>query len=183
MRVGYTPLHMLSWVRKPDGGDGADDLAPPTGSGGMSSLQFTRKLVEHGAGVNTRLKGGKKHWKGATPFFLASKTADAPLMRVLLELGADPLLNNAENSTPLMVATGIGQTMEAASAGTEEEILEVARMLLDLGVDIDAVNDEGETAMHGAAYKNLPKVVLFLDQKRCRIDVWNQRNKRDRRPT
>ena len=98
----------------------------------MSSAQFAKQLVDHGARVNTRLKGGKLHWKGATPFFLASKTADASLMRVLLKLGADPLIYNGENSTPLMVATGIGQTMEAASAGTETEILEAAQMLLDL---------------------------------------------------
>ena len=182
MRAGYTPLHMLSWVRKPDGGDGADDLAPPSGSGIVSSAQFAKRLVDHGARVNTRLKGGKTHWKGATPFFLASKTADVSLMRVLLKLGADPLIHNAENSTPLMVATGIGQTMEAASAGTETEILEAAQMLLDLGVDIDAVNDNGETAMHGAAYKNLPKVVQFLDDKNAKIAVWNQRNKKGSTP-
>ncbi len=182
MRAGYTSLHMLSWVRKPDGGDGDDDLAPPTGSGIMSSAQFAKQLVDHGARVNTRLKGGKLHWKGATPFFLASKTADAPLMRVLIELGADPLIHNAENSTPLMVATGIGQTMEAASAGTETEILEAAQMLLDLGVDIDAVNNSGETAMHGAAYKNLPKVVQFLDDNNAKIEVWNRRNKKGSTP-
>ena len=182
MRAGYAPLHMLSWVRKPDGGDGADDLAPPEGSGTMSSSQFVTELVDHGAKVNLQLEGGKKHWKGATPFLLASKTADVPLMRSLLKLGADPLINNAENSTPLMVATGIGQTMEAASAGTEDEILEAAKLLLELGVDIDAVNQEGETAMHGAAYKNLPKVVLFLDKSKADIEIWNRRNRRGSTP-
>ena len=40
----------------------------------------------------------------ATPFFLAAKTADAELMRTLAALGADPLLPNADNSTPLMAA-------------------------------------------------------------------------------
>ena len=58
-----------------------------------------------------------------------------------------------------MAATGIGRKMEDLSAGTESEILAAVKYLLELGVDIDAVNRTGETAMHGAAYKNLPKVV------------------------
>ena len=81
-----------------------------------------------------------------------------------------------------MVATGIGQTMEALSAGTEPEILEAAQILLDLGVDINAVNKNGETAMHGAAYKNLPDVVQFLDENKADIKIWNQRNRHGSTP-
>lgn len=182
MRAGYTPLHMLSWVRKPDGGDGPDDLAPPEGSGAMSSAQFAKALVKHGANINARLTRGKANYAGATPFMLASMKADVPLMKTLLDLGADPMIPNADNSTPLMVATGIGRKMEEASAGTESEILEAAKLLLKLGVDINAVNKSGETAMHGAAYKNLPKVVTFLDENGANIKVWRKRNKRGSTP-
>jgi ankyrin repeat protein len=182
MRAGYTPLHMLSWVRKPDGGDGADDLAPPEGSGAMSSAQFAKALVKHGANINARLTRGKANYPGATPFMLASMKADVPLMQTLLALGADSMIPNGENSTPLMVATGIGKKMEAASAGTEPEILEASKLLLKLGVDINAVNDSGETAMHGAAYKNLPKVVKYLDENGANIKVWHKRNKRGSTP-
>ncbi|MCA1685024.1 MAG: ankyrin repeat domain-containing protein, partial [Planctomycetia bacterium] len=38
-------------------------------------------------------------------------------------------------------------------------------------------DDNGETAMHGAAYKNFPKVVQFLADKGGRVDVWNRKNK------
>jgi hypothetical protein len=47
---------------------------------------------------------------------------------------------------------------------------------LDLGNDIDAVDKNGETAMHGAAYKNLPAAVEFLAAKGARMEVWNQKN-------
>jgi hypothetical protein len=50
-------------------------------------------------------------------------------------------------------------------------------LALDLGGDINAVDDNGETAMHGAAYKSLPKVVQLLADKGARIDVWNRKNK------
>ena len=48
------------------------------------------------------------------------------------------------------------------------------RCRCDLGADVNAVDNNGETAMHAAAYKNLPKVVKFLAAKGARIDVWNQ---------
>lgn len=182
MRTGYSPLHILSWVRKPDGGDAPDDLPPPDGSGPISSLQFAQVLVDHGAQINARLKGGKSDWKGATPFYLAAWTADLGLMRKLVELGADPLINSTNKSTPLMAATGIGRKMEDASAGTEEEILASAKYLLDLGVAIDAVNTSGETAMHGAAYKNLPAVITYLDQQNADPKIWHKRNKRGSTP-
>ena len=50
------------------------------------------------------------------------------------------------------------------------------QLALDLGADINAVDDRGETAMHGAAYKNLPRAVKFLAGKGARIDIWNRRN-------
>src|SRR5204863_1508764 len=94
-RSGFTALHALTWVRKPNRGDGDDGDPAPIGSGNMSSLQFVRKLVAHGADVNARLRSGKSgkaqlNKTGATPFLFASMTADVPFMQLLVELGADP---------------------------------------------------------------------------------------------
>ena len=97
-------------------------------------------------------------------------------MRTLAALGADPLLTNDDDSTPLMAAAGLGTRSPGEDAGTEDEVLEAVQAALDLGADINAVDKHGETAMHGAAYKNLPKVVEFLAEKGARIDVWNQKN-------
>ena len=51
------------------------------------------------------------------------------------------------------------------------------QLALDLGGDINAVDDNGETAMHGAAYKSLPKIVQFLADKGAKVEVWNRENK------
>jgi len=181
-RSGFTALHTLTWVRKPNRGDGDDGDPPPIGSGNLSSLQLVRKLVQHGADVNATLKTGKAgrgllSRTGATPFLLAAVTDDAALMRLLVELGADPLLGNDHHSTPLMAAAGVGTIAPLEEAGTEPEALEAVQLALDLGGDINAVDDNGETAMHGAAYKSLPKVVQFLGDKGAKIEVWNRKNK------
>lgn len=176
---GYTALHVVTWVRKSGGGD--NDPAPD-GSGNMTSLQVVKKLVDRGANLNARMT--KKvnvgltslNTMGATPFLLAARTADAELMRYLAKLGADPLIPNADSATPLIAAAGLGTRSPGEDAGTESEVVEALQVALDLGNDINAVDNNGETAMHGAAYKNLPAAVEFLAAHGAKPEVWNRKN-------
>jgi ankyrin repeat protein/acetyl esterase/lipase len=179
---GVAPLHALTWVRKPHRGDGEDGQPPPQGSGRLTSLQLARELVRRGADPNLALETGESGqgrlgMKGATPFLLAARRADLPYMKLLVELGADPLRPNAEGCTPLMAAAGIGTLAPTEEAGTEEEAIEAVEYLLSLGADLDAVDRNGETPMHGAAYKSLPKVVELLAARGAKIEVWNRKNR------
>ncbi len=152
----------------------------------LTSLQFVRALVKRGANVNARLDknaprppGSQSRLgsAGATPFLMAADRADAPLMRLLLELGADPLLPNADNSTPLMAAAGLGTTAPDEEAGGDEsEALEAVQLLLDLGADVNAVDNNGDTAMHGAAYGNFPKIVQLLADRGAKPEIWKRPN-------
>jgi ankyrin repeat protein len=177
---GYTVLHAITAVRKPGVGD---NDPPPDGSGTLTSLDLVKKLAAKGANLNARmtkranLNNTRLNEMGATPFLLAALTADAELMKTLAALGADPRLTNAENSTPLMAAAGLATRSPGEDAGTESEVLEAVQVALDLGADVNAVDNNGETAMHAAAYKNLPKVVRFLAAKGAKIDVWNRNDK------
>lgn len=181
-RSGFTALHTLTWVRKPNRGDDESGDPAPIGSGNLSSLQLVEILAEHRANVNVRLERGASGpgvlgRVGATPFLMASMTADVPLMRLLVKLGADPLLPNTQHCTPLMAAAGVGSLAPGEEAGTEDEAMEAVKLALELGNDVNAVDNNGETAMHGAAYKSFPGVVQLLADKGARIEVWNRKDK------
>lgn len=179
---GFGALHMVSWVRKPNRGDSEDGDPSPIGSGRLTSLEFVRAMVKLGADVNLRQKKGVPGRgilgrSGATPFLAAASTADVQLLRTLADLGADPKLPNAQGTTPLMAAAGVGVGAPEEAAGTEPEVLEAVELLLKLGADVNAVDENGETAMHGAAYRNHPKVVDLLTARGARVAAWNRKNK------
>lgn len=176
---GWTALHHLTWIRKP--GTGSNDPAP-YGSGNMDSLTLVRKLKAHGADVNARVTRRPNvgvsalNFIGATPFLMAARGGDTELMRLLVELGADPLLPNQDGTTPLMVAAGVGTNSPGEDAGSPSEALEAVKLALELGGDVNTVDKNGNTAMHGAAFKQLPEVVKLLAAKGADVNVWNKNN-------
>lgn len=180
-RARYTALHALTWVRKPLRGDGDP---PPIGSGNLSSLDLVRDLVAHGADVNARhgrynAGRGRLNRTDATPLLLAAETGDLPLIKLLVEFGADPTITNSENCTPLLAAAGVGVLSNGdETAGTEEEAIATIEYLLSLGADINAVDDNGNAAMHGAAYKSWTKLVDLLSEHGADVDVWDRKNSR-----
>lgn len=182
IRSGYTPLHIISWVRKADIGEDEGDPIPVE-NGRVTSEQLIRQLVAKGAKVNTPLTGGPSGSgriarKGCTPFMLAADTADTAFLKLLVELGADPTIKNVDGCTPLMAAAGLGTRSAEEEAGTDDEAVEACAYLLSLGADINAVSNHGDTAMHGAAFANFPKVVRFLHARGAKIEIWNQPNKK-----
>jgi uncharacterized protein len=181
---GWTALHQLTWMRKPP----QTASIGPYGSGKMDSLELVRRLVAHGADVNARMRRRAPtgttdfNMAGATPFIMAARTADAPMMSLLASLGADPLAVNDDNTTPLMAAAGLGTHEPGADPGTEAEAFQAVKLALELGNDVNAVNKDGDTAMHGAAYKQFPSVVRYLAEHGADVSIWNRRNKQGWNP-
>ncbi|MBA3484152.1 MAG: ankyrin repeat domain-containing protein [Pirellulales bacterium] len=177
---GYTALHAITSVRKPIRGDGNP---PPRGSGNLSSMDFVRQLVAQGADLDVRLEDGVSEsgrftTTGSTPFLMASRACDVPLMTLLVELGADPEIPNADDCSPLLAAAGVGALGDGdEAAGAEKEAIAAVAVLLDLGADVNSVDENGETAMHGAAYQSRATLVEFLAERSADIEVWNTKNK------
>jgi ankyrin repeat protein len=176
---GWTALHQITWMRRPS----QTSAAAPHGSGKMDSLELARRLVARGADLNARMTRraptGTTDFNmiGSTPLMMAARAADAPLMRLLATLGADPTLVNEDKTTVLMAAAGVGTHSPGEDAGTDPDGLEAVKIALELGNDVNAVNEDGDTAMHGAAYKQFPSVVRYLAQHGADIAIWNKKNK------
>lgn len=100
----------------------------------------------------------------------AARGADLTVMRLLVEKGGDPKLNMNDKTNALMIAAGIGYR-EGRTRGTDSEAIEAIRLCMELGIDLNAISDKGETAMHGAAHRGGDEIVQFLFEKGARLDV------------
>ena len=168
--IGYTALHAIPSTRRVAPGDANP---PPDPTGSMTSLEFVRDLATHGANLDASMTAtGAINLGiavlGPTALLAAVQTADVNLIKTLVDLGANPLLRDNSNRTALMLA--------GARTGTEAEIVQTMQFLLDSGVDIDAIDNSGETAMHAAAYRDRPAPIKLLASRGASIEVWNRPN-------
>jgi ankyrin repeat protein len=144
------------------------------------ALELIRSLLNHGADPKARLTGrppfrggANRAWlsePGATPFYRASASGDITVMRLLLAHGADPYVAANDNTTPLMVAAGIGFLHGSTYVWSEREALEALQLSLELG-NLQAVNDAGLTALHGAAFRGWNAGVQTLVDKGANLDA------------
>jgi ankyrin repeat protein len=176
---GWTALHQLVWSRRWNMGF---NLPGPARTGDLSGLELARRLVAHGANVDARqtkepIDGNRNKLNrvGATPFLLAAKSCDVPLMRLLLEQGADASITTEEGTTALMAAAGVGIWAPGENPGTHEEALAAVELAHEAGGGaINDVNANGETALHGAVYRGgaIP-VIEFLAARGAALDAVN----------
>ena len=183
---GWTPLYLATDNRNIEGGD------YPVRAPDMDHLDFIKLLLAKGANVNARICGVEStpeeckgdstetrtnftmQWlfeDGATPFLRAAQSGDVELMKLLLAHGADPKIFTAHNVTPLAVASGIGWVEGVTYEWSPEQNIEAVKMCLDLGIDPNVADDEGRTALHGAAHKGKVEVIQLLVDHGANLDA------------
>ena len=106
-------------------------------------------------------------------------------MRVLAAGGADPRLPMKTGATPLMAAAGLGagaqtdrrglSALDGGKVEDEGRVLDATRAAFELGGDVNAVSEAGDTALHGAAALGYNTVVQFLADHGAQLDVKNKR--------
>lgn len=172
--AGYSALH---WAA------GSWDSELPEVFGRNEAL--AKVLLTHGANPNARIvrappqfgfvSGARIHSevRGATPFFLAAMAGEVGIMRALAAAGADLQLTTIDHTTPLMVAAGLGRIV-GESRVPENLALEAVTIALASGADVNAANDAGETALHGAAFAGVDPVVRLLVDKGAKLNVKNK---------
>lgn len=151
----------------------------------LDASDLVKILLQHGADPNARLTGTllrRHHFRpdgslgaGTTPLMRAMRTGDHEVVRILLEHGANPFLRQRNYTTALMMAAGGGGFLSGVGprvrVPTEEGLIESVKLLIERGVDINAYNTAGTTALHGAVGRGTKQVVKFLVERGARLDA------------
>jgi len=151
----------------------------------IDAADVVKLLLAKGANPNVRLKRpviGRHHTptgdaslgEGATPLARAAKSNDLQVMRLLFDAGADPRLTLKDRTTPAMISAGGGAVVGAYAVAipvTEESSLEAIKLCVEHGVDINAFNANGTTALHNAVNRGSLKIVQFLADQGAKLDL------------
>jgi ankyrin repeat protein len=175
LKPGFAALHAL--------------VARHTTDPNPAALELMKAIVSKGGDINGRTAAVKAPtptqlnpqpiitWVqvgGITPFWVAANALDVDAMKALVALGADPKLASMEQTTPLMVAAGLGTRSRGPSGGLPRRgnvNLEALDLLLTWGHDINAQNVNGQTALHAAAFAAAHQAVQFLVDRGARLDL------------
>jgi ankyrin repeat protein len=178
---GWTPLYLATDNRNIEGGD------YPVPKPDMDHLDIIKALLEKGADPNKKVKDNTltrtiftMQWffeDGATPFIRAAQSSDTVLLKLLLQYKADPQAVTTLGDNALTVSGGIGWVEGVTYERSHKENFEAMKMLLDLGLDPNHANNEGRTALMGAAMKGRPEVIQLLVDRGAKLDAHDKGNR------
>src|ERR1700722_18659544 len=154
---------------------------PTTDQEKVSYLELMKALLDHGANVNAQV--GEKLWfrsftndytwvdpAGATAFWRAAQSSDVAAMHLLIDYKADPKLAVKSGETPLMAAAGIGWAANW-SVNAPYPLVDAVKYCVELGNDVNAADNRGYAALHGAAYLGDNDMINFLVSKGAKVDA------------
>jgi ankyrin len=149
-------------------------------------LELIQVLLERGADPNARTKEvppvrndflritASLSWvdfTGQTPFITAALAGDLTVMKLLLKHGADPNIPTFAGTTALMAAAGVNWVVDQTYDEGQAALLDAVKLCVELGLDVNAVNSMGLTAMHGAANRGSDEIIKYLASIGAKLDV------------
>ena len=163
---------------------------PPDVEDGVSHLDVVAALLAKGANPNVpytktvpprQAQGNINVAPGSTPLYRAVRAIDLAAVKLLVDAGANTSLAIKDGSTPLMAAAGLGAPRggdeEVTEAGEKNDPVDVLRILVDKGADVNAANDLGMTALHYAVQRGSDRIIEFLASKGARFDIKNKQGR------
>ena len=160
----------------------------------LTPVDLVKILLEHGANPdlqNTkaglpRHHGGADNANGAgtTPLMRATGSGDLPIVQALLDHKASVRLTKPDGTNALMLALGGGGGGRggngngmggfgggAGGAVTDPFVVTATKLFLEHGVDVNAANGAGQTALHLAAGRGTDAVVRILADAGAKLDT------------
>ncbi len=179
---GMTPLYAAIDMNTPDETPGRPAPQP---SGVIGALDLARTLLADNARPDAALiapvlervhnNGDAVLGAGATPLMRAARKGDVAAARLLLDLGADPRATMKNGANAVMIASGFGGVGRFAEydtgRGSEADFVEIVRLCLARGADINAADAAGRTAVHAAAAQRSDGFIRFLAGSGAHVDV------------
>ncbi len=169
--AGYTALHVASATGQRAA---VEALLEHGADPNDTQLRMPQRFINALIPGDPYLTTGWVSQIGATPFMLAAKSVDVPMMRLLLEHGADPLLTAEGGANALMLAAGLAKR-HATDVGyfiwDEEQAIEAIALAIEAGLAVATATDRGETALHGATRHAAHRVIRFLVERGADLDA------------
>src|SRR5688500_14710583 len=160
---------------------------PPDADNGVTHMDVARLLLENGADPNAaytkavpprQAQGNINVAPGSTPLYRAVRAVDLAAVKLLVDAGANPSQPLKDGSTPLMAAAGLGAPRggdeEVTEAGDRNDPVDVMKILVDKGADVNGANDLGMTAAHYAVQRGVDRIIEYLAGKGARFDIKNK---------
>jgi ankyrin repeat protein len=151
-----------------------------------SYLDLLKALLARGADPNARIS--KSVWfspphhnvswvkaTGATAFWRAAQADDVDAMRLLVAHGADPKIAASDGTTALAAAAGVGWAGNFSTTAPNAFLTATRYLTEESGLDVNAANTAGYTALMGAAWRGDDALVKYLVSKGAKVDVRNKR--------
>jgi uncharacterized protein len=150
-------------------------------------LPLVRKLLERGADPNALINNtpmalmreGSPRIVFATALMRAAFAGDPELVRLLLEFGADPFIRSSDDETALGAAAGTGFIYGFHRERPASERLEVIRILVAEGLDVNWHDDYGITPLMAAANLGDPGIIQYLVDQGADLGAFDLGEKND----
>jgi ankyrin repeat protein len=150
-------------------------------------LPLIKQLLAAGANPNAlvqntpraRMREGAPRIVFATPLMRAAFAGDLELTKLLLSYKADPKIISTDGETMLEAACALAFIQGYHREHSRAERLEVVKLFVENGVDVNQADDYGITALMAAANMGDVPIIQFLVDKGAKLDAYDLGKKND----
>ena len=162
-----------------------------------SQMALAEALLDHGAAIDARVEHGtpgrrfsadfsiRHQFIGANALWLAARYGEPRILEILADHGASPYIMPASGMSPLQAAMGVTRNAaenrrnqvdapEIDQADLEQITLDIVRRIIEMGIDVNLADVQGNTALHDAVRLGFTSVVEVLASNGANLAAANE---------